>query len=614
MVGLASLLHQRDDDGAATTAVNAASTTNGNDNNGYNSNRYIKMSAAIIAKRRNYNDVERDEETEHYPRRSRAPYLHCDAADLGMLQQPRGGASSDATTASNWTMDGASIHETGDGGGDAATTTTTAAGGPFGAGGAPPSPAMRRGSSFARMFSTLGMSPGPLAGSSFAARAIAEDAGGGEPPTSLSSSNHGAGGGGADEGGGGGRTHFQDSENTPRSLLPSRFWRPSTNDLANASSSSSSMVTSSPYHHQQRRMSNEFVGCGGVGVVNATSTGRIPRWAYHDPLAVAMKDGQPTLVSALLHHHSLLARGVVGRRNDGGIGGGYGNDGAAILPTWRLKERMKTVGACLVLALNIGTDPPDLHKPTPCARLQTWLDPTSISRAKARERIGERLEQQYARWQQRSRLRYRRALDPTVDAVRELCLRTRETARNERVLLHYNGHGVPRPTANGEIWLFDKHHTNYIPLGVADLRRWVGKPSIVVLDCSGAGVLLPFFAAALDGGGSNATGNPESADHSSGPGVAPDGMASSAGAGAGPEYLRAIRDTIVLCPTAQGEWLPLHPEFPADIFTSCLTTPMPIALRWFVRQNASLSARGLDLEGIADMIPGKLTDRKTPLG
>ena len=66
---------------------------------------------------------------------------------------------------------------------------------------------------------------------------------------------------------------------------------------------------------------------------------------------------------------------------------------------------MKTVGACLVLALNIGTDPPDLHKPSPCARLQTWLDPTSISRAKARERIGERLEQQYARWQQRSRLR-----------------------------------------------------------------------------------------------------------------------------------------------------------------------------------------------------------------
>eukprot|EP00957_Ditylum_brightwellii_P078617 5976989-Ditylum_brightwellii.AAC.1 len=63
----------------------------------------------------------------------------------------------------------------------------------------------------------------------------------------------------------------------------------------------------------------------------------------------------------------------------------------------------------------------------------------------------------------------------------------RDHAKNERLLLHYNGHGVPRPTANGEIWVFDKHHTQYIPLSVSDLKKWIGKPSIVVLDCSGAG-------------------------------------------------------------------------------------------------------------------------------
>ena len=57
---------------------------------------------------------------------------------------------------------------------------------------------------------------------------------------------------------------------------------------------------------------------------------------------------------------------------------------------------------------------------------------------------------------------------------------------------------VPRPTANGEIWLFDKHHTNYIPLSVTDLRRWIGKPSILVLDCSGAGVLMPFLTSTLN--------------------------------------------------------------------------------------------------------------------
>ena len=35
--------------------------------------------------------------------------------------------------------------------------------------------------------------------------------------------------------------------------------------------------------------------------------------------------------------------------------------------TWRLKGRMKTAGVALVLCLNIGTDPPDVIKPSYCA-------------------------------------------------------------------------------------------------------------------------------------------------------------------------------------------------------------------------------------------------------
>ena len=30
------------------------------------------------------------------------------------------------------------------------------------------------------------------------------------------------------------------------------------------------------------------------------------------------------------------------------------------------------------------------------------------------------------------------------------------TEQSERVLFHYNGHGVPKPTSNGEIWFFNK--------------------------------------------------------------------------------------------------------------------------------------------------------------
>lgn len=45
------------------------------------------------------------------------------------------------------------------------------------------------------------------------------------------------------------------------------------------------------------------------------------------------------------------------------------------------------------------------------------------------------------------------------------------------------------------------------------------------------------------------------------------------------------RDLIVLTPCGADEVLPVNVDLPADLFTSCLTTPMPIALRWFVRQN-----------------------------
>ena len=40
--------------------------------------------------------------------------------------------------------------------------------------------------------------------------------------------------------------------------------------------------------------------------------------------------------------------------------------------------------------------------------------------------------------------------------MKKLCTSLRRNAKEERVLFHYNGHGVPRPTVNGEIWVFNK--------------------------------------------------------------------------------------------------------------------------------------------------------------
>ena len=56
----------------------------------------------------------------------------------------------------------------------------------------------------------------------------------------------------------------------------------------------------------------------------------------------------------------------------------------------------------------------------------------------------------------------------------------------------------------------------------------------------------------------------------------------------------------------------MHPDYPADIFTCCLTTPIPIALRWFVRHNQH-SMGSLNPEAV-DAIPGQASERATPLG
>lgn len=115
---------------------------------------------------------------------------------------------------------------------------------------------------------------------------------------------------------------------------------------------------------------------------------------------------------------------------------------------------MKTVSVALVMCLNVGVDPPDVMKIQPCARMECWIDPSSVSQQKALELIGTNLQKQYERWQPRAR--YKQSLDPTVEDVKKLCMSLRRNAKDERVLFHYNGHGVPRPTNNGEIWVFNR--------------------------------------------------------------------------------------------------------------------------------------------------------------
>ncbi|KAG5552851.1 hypothetical protein RHGRI_010830 [Rhododendron griersonianum] len=249
---------------------------------------------------------------------------------------------------------------------------------------------------------------------------------------------------------------------------------------------------------------------------------------------------------------------------------------SGLVSKWRPKDRMKTGCVALVLCLNISVSPPDVIKISPCAKMECWIDPFSMAPRKALETIGKTLSLQYERWQPRARYKYQ--LDPTVEDVRKLCSTCRKYAKSERVLFHYNGHGVPKPTSNGEIWLFNKSYTQYIPLPISDLDSWLKTPSIYVFDCSAAGIIVNTF-------------------------IELQGWSTSSGS--------STRDCILLASCEAHETLPQSAEFPADVFTSCLTTPIKMALRWFCTR--SLLRDSLDYS-LIDRIPGRQNDRKTLLG
>ncbi|XP_012256997.1 regulatory-associated protein of mTOR isoform X2 [Athalia rosae] len=269
-----------------------------------------------------------------------------------------------------------------------------------------------------------------------------------------------------------------------------------------------------------------------------------------------------------------------------------------ITQTWRMKERMKTVSVALVLCLNVGVDPPDIVKTQPCARLECWIDPLSMSPQKALEMIGKNLQQQYERWQPRAR--YKQSLDPTVEEVKKLCTSLRRNAKEERVLFHYNGHGVPKPTINGEIWVFNRTYTQYIPLSVYDLQTWMGAPSIYVYDCSNAGIIVESFQQFADQ-------HEREYEHEN------KAVQQNRTAGVSSVSAPSYKNCIQLAACAATQILPMNPDLPADIFTSCLTTPIPTALRWFVMQNTSKLVPKVSLD-LIDKIPGQLTDRRTMLG
>ena len=335
---------------------------------------------------------------------------------------------------------------------------------------------------------------------------------------------------------------------------------------------------------------------------------------------------------------------------------------AQSLQLWRARDRAMLRHVGLLLCLNIGTEPPDrdpLQQPptwggtgalggraaatatglggggahhagaTRARREEAWLDVLAVpSPQLALEEVGRRLARQYERLQPKARVRV--AADPKTEDVRKLLVSLRRHAQRaeagpDRVLLHYNGHGVPRPTVNGEIWCFNEGLTAYMPLAATELAAWVGTPVLFVLDCDNAGRLLPFLARLPDGAaaaavaGAAGTENKHAADGASvrtttTAATPPGPVPTPAGPGplGVPGWLGA--DVLILGASGAEESLPVVPGLPADIFTAGLTTPIKLALQWALHSGRVGATLPRAFRLLVEQLPGRLAEKRSALG
>jgi regulatory associated protein of mTOR len=183
------------------------------------------------------------------------------------------------------------------------------------------------------------------------------------------------------------------------------------------------------------------------------------------------------------------------------------------------------------------------------------------------------------------------------------CQGSLDLQQEERILFHYNGHGVPKPTAGGELWVFNKTYTQYIPISVYDLQTWLGSPCIYVYDCSNAGNILNAFNKFAQQRDTESARQNQQATHIPKESQSPNGIA--------PLPYVPLSHSIQIAACQANQVLPMSPDLPADLLTCCLTTPIEIALRWIVLHDPLI--KNVTPEMILK-IPGKLNDRRTPLG
>ncbi|KAH9586452.1 Raptor [Trypanosoma melophagium] len=271
--------------------------------------------------------------------------------------------------------------------------------------------------------------------------------------------------------------------------------------------------------------------------------------------------------------------GYINNNNNNGNHNNINHNERALYEDRPFRSKSRAAHGLLFVCLNIGSDPPDYPRIEPCARQECWTEPHIAQMARyaaesGSESIADALERQY-----RSQLRevtFRKMVEVHLEDAKQVLLSVRRKADKGRVLFHYNGHGMPRATGYGEIWLFDKDRTHYVPINITEIAQLLDSPTLYVFDCNSAGAILKHW------------------------------------------YKERLNETrphdMLICACSADGFLPLNPKLPADVLTSCLTTPMRMALEWYINYSHRKHLLPHVTDEMIRHIPGDLLDRRSPLG
>ena len=300
---------------------------------------------------------------------------------------------------------------------------------------------------------------------------------------------------------------------------------------------------------------------------------------------------------------------------------------------WRIKEKerrsMKIKSIIITLCLNIGVDPPDIIRTNPSSQLECWIDPMKLPNSRALKTIGDKLVNQYMQWNPKnSNIKYLQKLDTQPDKIRIICKQIRQESLDKRVIFHYNGHGVPRPTEHGELWYFNDDYTEYMPVSILDITNWLEHPALIIIDCSAAGKIVTHFKIWAEAQKASKNhhykaNKQTNADiNNNRQPIRTRSRAISLNTDDDIDEDNDVNDNelynldiIILGACDEHEILPMNPNFPRDLFTSCLTTPIKMALNWFIQTCLLKDIKSKLIQLLFDpKIGGKKSDKNSPLG